>query len=180
MKLIIFLGLLVIVASAIGDLDVENIAAQQIKSTFESHISPLVENGQQARQGDLPYHVTVYVLRSNQWIFISGALVAPNWVLTQASSLARLQQLRVYYGSNQLHNAKYVNGQRIAVHPQYETRLGIYNIGLIQLAQEISDGRITYPINLPPAEFKHAQFDNQYILLSGFGSKSKSSSNCRY
>lgn len=159
-----------------GVVDVNSISSSKFADASDvlgGSIAPLVENGLQARQGDIPHHVTVYIRRGNRWFFTSGALIADDWIITQASSLAKSQEVRVYYGSHQLPSSKIAFVKRIVVHPYYETKVGIFNVALLQLRQPVSVDHSTRPIALPPTNFVNAVLDNQNIWISGFGSKGK-------
>lgn len=166
-------GLFALIATlASGEID-GSFASEELNGPAKGSFVPYVENGTPARPGDIPYHVTIYVLRKGQWGFGSGALIAPQWVITEATVLVATQEVRVYYGSDQLANSGLVQGRRLVVHPKFEPKLRIFNIGLLQLAQPIVASALVSPVALPPVEFKNAMFDNQYGLISGFGSKSE-------
>lgn len=140
---------------------------------FAGSIAPLVENGYPVRQGDLPHHVTIYIKKGGQWRFCSGALVSPNWVITTLVPLFNANEVRVYHGSHQLPSSKLAFGKRVVPHPKYDARNGLNNVALVQLSQNVVVDRFTSPVVLPPIQFKTTWFDNQYIFVSGYGSKSK-------
>lgn len=165
MKFFTAISLVVLATIACADID--------IKLPLSDSISPLIENGAPVRQGDLPHHVTVYVLKEGSWKFIAGTLISRNCVLTTLSPLLKIQEVRVYHGSHQLPSSKIAFARRVIPHPRYDPRTGINNLAILVLTNPVVVNRDTQPIALPPLEWKNANLENQAIFVSGFGSKSK-------
>lgn len=173
MKLFTTVSLLVLAAIACADVDINTVRDFAATFPLTGSIKPLIENGFPVRQGDLPHHVTIYVLKEGSWKFIAGTLISSNCVLTTLSPLLKIQEVRVYHGSNQLPSAKIAFARRVIPHPRFDPRTGINNLAILVLNNPLVINRETQPITLPPLDWKNANLENQNIFVSGFGSKSR-------
>lgn len=161
------IALLAILSVAGAELVASNFAESFLGRMNES-FTPLVVNGASVRNGNLPYHCTIYIRSGKTWRFVSGTFIAPNLVLTVLAPYARAQEVRVYYGSNQLSNSKMARAKSIIRHDKYDHVTGANNVGILVLSAAIKDG-IAKPIDLPPSQCKNSVFDNQNIFAAGFG-----------
>lgn len=160
---------------AIGLLAVATIAGAERATSFATNweladsITPFVGNGVQARARDLSHHCTILIRNSSAWTYVSGALIAPNLVLTVLSPFARAREVRVYCGSNKLSLSRFIRAKAIYRHGKYDERLNLNNLGILELTAPIPDG-LAKPIDLPPYESQNSNFDGQNIIVAGFGS----------
>lgn len=166
MKLILALGILAI--ASIASADSFNFADDYLVS---NSFVPLVENGVGVRNGTFTHHCTIYIRIQGKWSFVSGSLIAPNLVLTLASSFKhRVDEVRVFYGSNKLASSKMVKGKRFHRHTRFNGATLANNLGIVELVQPIASN-LAKPILLPPAECHSTPFDKQLIAVVGFGAK---------
>lgn len=144
---------------------------------FDESVDTRVINGKLAGRDQFPWEATVFVRRSDRWIFCSGALLSRNTVLTHADCLVRGEPTNVLLGSNTFNSGLRVQVPRYTVHPRYNTnnnRNQFFNIAVLRLAQLVTLSRSIQTIALPPIRYDHFAFEQLPARFAGFGT------NCKY
>lgn len=164
----IFIAVVVLAIASIVSAELDSINPDDDFSVGKL-FKPLVENIVGVRNGTYTHHCTIYIRIKGKWSFVSGSLIAPNLVLTLASSFKhRVDEVRVFYGSNKLASSKMVKGKRFHRHSRFNGATLTNNLGIVELVQPIASN-LTKPILLPPAACRNTPFDGQYIAVVGFG-----------
>lgn len=89
------------------------------------------------RPGQFPWHATLFTRQSGKWVFNSGVLISPRWVLTLATNLNRNSQPRIVIGSR-FRSGPILSVERIVWHPRLrETRNPLFNIAALQLTASV-------------------------------------------
>lgn len=125
-------------------------------------------NGELAEAGQFPYAVGL-ILPSG---ICGGSLVSPNYVLTAAQCIARINSATVIISSLRIFDVEdpgqiRVEANQFLIHPGYEIAPTIFDVGLIRLPQAVTSVR---PIRLPNLRQVDATFVGQQATIVGWGS----------
>ncbi|XP_001662701.2 collagenase [Aedes aegypti] len=129
-----------------------------------------IVNGEIAERDQFPYAVGLLTPTG-----ICGAsLISANYVLTAAQCINGFTSVTVVLGSTRIFDVMDEGQIRmeatvLKVHPGYEIAPDIFDVGLIQLPQSVSDLR---PIRLPNLRQVEASFTGQQATVVGWGSTS--------
>ena len=125
-----------------------------------------------AELNEFPYQVAISSVGRNSTTFCSGTVLAYNWVLTTATCIIRGSQYNLRFGSI-LH---YTGGDaqtsfEAFVHPLYDSRKRMHDIGAIRLPTMLSLWGPIQAIRLPSnTQFNQREtFENFRANVTGWG-----------
>ncbi|KAL0124383.1 hypothetical protein PUN28_006306 [Cardiocondyla obscurior] len=130
-----------------------------------------ISGGTDAADGRYPYQVSLKHVGRNDH-FCSGTILSKRYVITAANCLESLHNATDVFvdaGSNNLYSSTRVtySAEALIIHPNYNSTLGINDIGLIRLTKDITFNKIIKSINLIPFD---QTFDKELdFIVTGWG-----------
>ncbi|XP_058457238.1 collagenase-like [Malaya genurostris] len=124
-------------------------------------------NGEVAAPGQFPYLVGLITSIG----ICGGSLISANYVLTAAQCIVELESVTVVIGSTRIFDQTdegqiRLKATNLIVHPGYEIAGEMFDVGLIQLPQSVTNVR---PIRLPNLRQAEATFVGQQATVAGWG-----------
>lgn len=138
----------------------------------EPRISSRIVGGQDALDGEWPWHVSILV---DFRVVCGGSLIDEQWVLTAASCIdgsSSVQQYTVLLGARQLlnlsQNVEFYPLQKILIHPNYQGEVGSPgDIALLKLTAPVPFTSRILPVCLP---HRYQDFSsNTNCWIAGWG-----------
>jgi len=132
--------------------------------------SDFVVGGSPSQEGSWPWQVRLFDDFDPNTGFCGGSLVARQWVLTAAHCVVVggevVDKVVVGYGSVYQHKLKMVGGEKIIVHPNYQTENNT-DLALIKLSEPVDGGQVIQ-IAEPSDEAKLLQPGDK-LTVTGWG-----------
>ncbi|XP_064074300.1 collagenase-like [Vanessa tameamea] len=136
-----------------------------------------VSGGWPAQEGQFPYQVSIRMVNIEGLVISCGGSIIHNeWIITSAHCLALRPSYIVRLGTTDLHRPAYMLEHSIRdaiLHPDFDlsnaNRVQPPDIAVLKLSISIPYGPTIQPIRLQSSEQKDYNYEDQVVIVSGFG-----------
>ncbi|XP_037809755.1 collagenase-like [Lucilia sericata] len=127
-------------------------------------------SGVRASPGEYPWHVLIKK-ESGGSLLGGGSVISNTWVLTAAHCLKNKQTVFMQFGTVEFDsNALGMTSTRLIIHPQFNPRSYVNDVGLVELPTPLTYNTFIQPIALvTSSEAANTNFTGVVTFLSGYG-----------
>ncbi|XP_047538572.1 collagenase-like [Vanessa atalanta] len=136
-----------------------------------------VTGGWPAQEGQFPHQISIRMVNAQGLVTSCGGSIIHNeWIITSAHCLVHRPSYVIRLGTTDLHRPAYMLDRSLndaIIHPlfnlTYGTRVQRADVAVINLGISITYGPTMQPIRLQSSEQKDYNYENQVLVVSGFG-----------